>query len=136
MVKKVRTVGCFLEYNGKFLILHRMPHESQGDRWGLPAGKVDEGESEIDTMLREIEEETGYKPKKDELEFIKTIVWNFPEKTVEFITFRIKLNNKINVKLNPNEHQAYKWVTPKECYAMKNLIHGFHDLLEKMGYVK
>lgn len=40
------------------------------------------------------------------------------------------LDKEINIQLNPNEHQAYQWMTPQEAYAKKDLVHGSHDLLE------
>jgi 8-oxo-dGTP pyrophosphatase MutT (NUDIX family) len=132
----LRVVGCFIEYKGKFIILHRLPDKSQGDTWGLPAGKVDEGESDIVAIVREIKEETNLDVKEDKLEFLVKCVWQFPEKTVEFPAYRLKLQNKVKITHQPNEHDEYKWVTPEECYSMKNLTHGFHDLLEKTGYIK
>ena len=136
MVKKTKTVGCFLEYEDKFIILHRVPHESQPNTWGLVAGTPDKDEEDAQAMLREIEEETSYKPKKDELKLLGSWTWHFPEKSVEFVTFRIKLKDKIKIKLDPNEHKDYRWVTAEECYARKDLIHGFHDLLKLVGYIK
>ena len=126
---RIRTVGCFIIYKNKFLILHRKPEKSQGGKWGLPAGKVNKRESDKKAILREIREETGYKAKPKELEFLLERLWEFKDKIVEFPTYRLRLNKKIKVKHNPDEHQGYKWVTPKQCYKMKNLIHGFHDLL-------
>ncbi len=33
---KSKAVGCFLEHEGRFLILQRRPEEHQGEKWGLP----------------------------------------------------------------------------------------------------
>jgi len=29
--RKIRTTGCFMEYDGKFVILHRYPDRPDGD---------------------------------------------------------------------------------------------------------
>ncbi len=131
---KIRVAGCFLEHDGKFLILHRFSHKSQGGKWGLPAGKVEKGEADKDAVIREVAEETGFHIPLDQLEFLKEITWDFPEKIVEFVVYRADLKLPIQVKLNENEHQDFAWVTAKECYARNDLMHGVHDLLEKMGY--
>lgn len=46
----------------------RIPHWLHGGGWmlELPAGKVDEGETPEQCIVREIEEEIGYRPKKVE----------------------------------------------------------------------
>ena len=134
--RKIRTTGCFMEYDGKFVILHRYPDRPDGDTWGLPAGKVDADETDEQTILREIKEETGYNAVKEELEFLGDYVFGFPDLYLEFPTYRLKLKQPIDVKHKLDEHVGYKWVTGEECYAMPNLIRGFHDLLERTGYVK
>lgn len=63
----MRIVGCFLEYDSKFVILLRHSHKPSGDTWGLPAGKVEAGEDDKTALLRELREETGYKADESEL---------------------------------------------------------------------
>ena len=131
---KMRVAGCIMEYNNKFLILYRKPNKPNGDTWGLPAGKVDNGETDEQAIVREIYEETGYKANLDELELLGEFRFNFPDYIVDFPTFRIKLKQQFNVAHKPDEHEDYKWVTKEECNALPNLIYGFRELLEKIGY--
>ncbi|MBT5023040.1 NUDIX domain-containing protein [Candidatus Woesearchaeota archaeon] len=136
MTSKIRTVGCILEFDRKLVLLHRPDHKSQGGKWGLVAGKAEPGESEEKTIIREIKEETGYNANESELEFLGSWNWHFDEKIVEFPVFRIKLKEKIDVKIDPNEHDEFRWVTPTQAYAMPDLVHGVHDLFELLGWVK
>jgi len=131
----IRTVGCFLQYKNTFLILHRQPHKADGDMWGLPAGKVELGETDEQTILLELAEETGYHATKDQLEFLGQYDWDFPEFYLEFPTYRITLDTLIDISHQPDEHSEYRWVTAQECYSMTNLIRGFHQLLELTGHV-
>lgn len=125
-----------MEYDGKFIIMHRNPDVYEANKYGLVAGKVDKGESDIQAMLKEIQQETGYEAKQDELEFLGEYRWEHPEKIYDFVTYSIKLKEKIKVRLKRDEHQGYLWVTPEECYARNDLIHDFHKLLRDVGYVK
>ncbi len=79
MIKKLRVVGCFMEYEGKFIILHRQPNIKQGNKYGLVAGRVHENETDKQAMLREMKEETGYNAKEEELELIDEYEWKYPE---------------------------------------------------------
>ena len=124
-----------MEYDGKFLILRRHPEKKQGGTWGLPAGKVDAGEDDAQSAAREIYEETGYQTKTGELELLGAYPFEFPEYDVTFPTYRIRLQKPLDVKLQPSEHTEFRWVTAEECYAMKDLIYGFHELLVLTGYI-
>jgi len=56
-ISRFEIVSCYVEHDGKILILHRQNHKPQGNTWGLPAGKIDDNEDKIEAMLREIFEE-------------------------------------------------------------------------------
>lgn len=130
----VRVVGAFIEHDGKFLILRRRPDD--GDCWGLPAGGVDEGETDSQAAVREIFEETGYRVEEAELEYVTQVDSEYPDYLCEFHTFRLRLAKPIEVKHNPDEHTGCKWVTPEECYVMTDLIKGFHELIVLAGYIR
>jgi 8-oxo-dGTP pyrophosphatase MutT (NUDIX family) len=64
-------VGCYLQHDGKFVLLHRHAHKSNGDTRGLPAGKTDEGEARSSAMRRELREETGIDVPEDKLPYLR-----------------------------------------------------------------
>ena len=125
-----------MEYERKFLVLHRQMNKPDGNTWGLVAGKVNSGESDETSILREIKEETGYNASRNELESLGDYVYDFPDLSLEFPTYRLVLKQPVEIKLKPSEHTEYKWVTPEECLAMPDTIRGLDkDLLEWAGYV-
>ena len=133
----MRIVGCFLEFEGKFVILLRHSHKPQGDTWGLPGGKVEPGESDQDAITRELVEETGYVAKPSELELLGTYGFTLPnDKAMSYVTHRIKLEEPHLVTLEESAHAEFKWVSAEECFARTDLIHDFHNLLKLVGYVK
>jgi 8-oxo-dGTP diphosphatase len=130
----MRIVGCFLEFDGKFLILLRHVHKPNGGTWGLPAGKVEPGESDEAAIIRELSEETGYQAKANELEHLGDFEFK-EESPYIFSTFRIKLKAKPKTILEDSSHQAVNWVDAKTCSQIPNLIHDLNDLLGLVGYI-
>lgn len=131
-----RSAGCLIEYDGKFLILRRKSDRPEGGTWGPPGGKIEGGETDIEAVLREIKEETGLDADLEKLEPLGKWNRSLPNGLLRYSAFRVRLNSSFGVKIKEDEHAEYKWVTPDECHAMKNLIHGFHELLESIGYAK
>lgn len=132
----MKVVGCFLEYNGKFVLLYRQAHKPDGNTWGLPSGKVEADESEIEAVQRELFEETGYKATQDEVELLGS--YDFISTTgqpFEYITYRVKLGNHHEVVIEEQAHEKAIWVTVEEADQMDDLIHGLHDLFRYVGIV-
>jgi len=128
----MRVVGCFVEFEDKLLVLLRHPEHNQGNRWGLPAGRVKEGESDLEAMRRVLKEETGIEGV--ELEFVAD--FPFPELNIDFPTFRVRFTEKPEIKINLSSHLEYMWITHQEYYDRKDVVHGIHDLLERANYIK
>jgi 8-oxo-dGTP diphosphatase len=132
----MRIAGCFLEYEGKFLILYRHSHKPDGDTWGLAGGKVEDGESDKTAVLRELEEETGYKAEASELEHLGD--YDFVSSTnrpYTYCAYRVQLRDPHDVQLEESAHAEYRWVTAAECDALTDLIPGFHSLLRLTKYI-
>jgi 8-oxo-dGTP pyrophosphatase MutT (NUDIX family) len=133
----MRVAGCFLEHQGKFVILYRHSHKPDGDTWGLPGGKVEQGESDEAAILRELAEETGYKASDSELEHIGDFDFVSPRGTpYTYVTFRVALGREHSVQLERSAHAEYRWVTAEECDALPNLITDFDTLLRLTGHIQ
>jgi len=112
-VEKVKSCG-FLIYRTrpeKAILLMRHPH-----RWDLPKGHVDEGETNLQCALRELEEETGIRLEHLRIEegfkykdryTVTTKRGNKKRKTL--IMYLAELIE--DVEIVPTEHEGFEWVT-------------------------
>lgn len=130
----LRVVGCFLEYEGRFLLLHRHTHKPDGDTWGLPAGKVEIGESDESAVLRELREETGYRASLSELEYLREDPFHYHSGSVMFVIYKVVLREPHDVCLEQKAHSEYRWVTPWEGSRLP-LINGLRLVLRFVNYI-
>ncbi len=74
----IQTTLCYLERDGAYLMLHRTKKEGDinRDKWIGIGGKFEEAESPEECALREIEEETGLRPRDLRYRGIVTFVSN------------------------------------------------------------
>ncbi|MHA1229552.1 MAG: bis(5'-nucleosyl)-tetraphosphatase [Candidatus Helarchaeota archaeon] len=107
--------------------------------WSFPKGNIEKGESLIETVKREIKEETGI----NDLKFVK----NFKE-TIQYFYFlnNVKIFKKVifflaetntnDVKIS-YEHIGYKWATYSEALKllsydnMKKILKKAHKRITK-----
>lgn len=117
------TVTFLIEFKSKFLLISRGKDEDNfPSLWAFPGGKCEIGETIIDTLRREILEETNLEI-LEEGKFLNTYYF---KKSVG-VTFYVKAKND-NVILS-DEIVDYVWVETLEDLRKYNCIPGIHNHL-------
>lgn len=88
----------------RFLYLLRTDSKNPGN-WGIPGGKIEEGETLYEGIERECLEEIGFFPTEPKLIPIQ----KFVNKNFTYHTFFCELQEEFIPKLN-DEHCGYAWV--------------------------
>lgn len=126
------VVTVYIEYNDQILLLHRQNNKSQGNRWGLPGGKVEKNETPLQAVIREAKEETGIDISNQTIEMLKSVFVEYDEKN-HFIyhAFRTQMQaDPGEVKINFNEHKGFTWVTPTDAIKMDMLQDGVASVVK------
>ena len=126
---KFDCIGCVVENSGEILLLHRQDHKPQGNTWGIPSGKIDEGESLEETLEREVFEETGIKIGADDTKYHGGLYVRFDNYDFIYHLYHINIKFYPKIVISSSEHKNYKWVEPKKSLDM-DLIEDLDGCLE------
>lgn len=118
------TVLCLLHQNGQYLLQDRVKKDWQG--FTLPGGHVETGESIVDAVVREMQEETGLTIKNPRLSGVK----HFPIKEGRYIVFLFEAT-EYEGELCSSEEGRMHWI-PVEELDHVNLVNDFQDLVDVM----
>jgi len=97
-------VFFYAQNTKRFLYLLRNDPKNIGN-WGIPGGKIEEGETLLDGVTRECMEEIGYFPADSKLIPIQKFINN----KFVYHTFFCKIENEFIPILN-DEHSGYSWI--------------------------
>lgn len=109
-----------------------------GGRWDFPKGGVEEGESELQTVLREVEEETGLKDIKILPGFRKVIEYFYRRDGKNIhkqVAYLLASTPTDRVKIS-FEHQGFGWFRFEEAVDKASYGNSKLTLKEAEGFVR
>ena len=129
-IPQVQATGCYLEVDGKLLLLQRANHKSEPGLWGVPAGKLEENEAAEEGARRELFEETGIEIEGTfRMQPLGALYIIKSDIAYIYHMFKVPMNEAAKVRLS-NEHQDYKWASAKDLEEMP-LMAGARESLQK-----
>ena len=114
----------------KFLIIRQ--HDNC---WGFPKGHVEENETEEETAIREIKEETNIDVEIDN-NFRRVITYSPKEGVIKDVVFFIGNAISDDLKIDPNELLEAKWVGKdevKQYFNYKENNYVYQEALKYLG---
>lgn len=109
--------------------------QSRNGNWSFPKGHVEEGETEIQTAMREVLEEVGLKIKPME-GFRETIHYNPRPNVNKDVVYFIARSKIGRVKLQKEEVADYKWVRPEQAFKILSFVNDKEVLTKALDYIE
>ena len=97
--------------NGKILCMQRgqSKHDYLTHKYEFPGGKLEKGETALDSLIREFEEELGANLSSSRIEPFGDLMYTYPDFTVKINFFRI-FDDDFHFEMR--EHTDYVWACP------------------------
>lgn len=122
----VQASAAIVHNDGYILVTRRHPSKTQGGMWEFPGGGSRAGEEAVDTLCRELEEETGICADRNKVQFLDTV---FYEPYHLFLhIYRVESQVKMNeLKLQESEVTQAMFVRPEELAIMVPMLASMHQ---------
>jgi phosphoglycolate phosphatase len=115
--RPVATVGALIhDENGRVLMIRT---HKWGNRWGIPGGKIERGETSVDALRREIREETGLELGDIQFALVQDCI-DSPEfmRPEHFLLLNyVARATSTAVQLN-DEAEEFLWLSPADALAL------------------
>ena len=100
------VVAALIWDQDKFMICQRPPHKTRGLLWEFVGGKVEQGETKEQALIRECQEELAVT--LDVGAIFMDVVHEYPDLTVHLTLFNASIRKGTPQKL---EHNDIRWIT-------------------------
>lgn len=124
-MKTIRVVAAVIRKGDAIFATARGYGEFKG-QWEFPGGKVEEGETPQQALIREIEEELDTEIEVGEL--IQTVEYDYPNFHLSMDCFWAVVKTG---KLVLKEAEAARWLTKEELDSV-NWLHADIDLIQRL----
>jgi len=101
-----KGAGILFTDGKSMLLLKRAKGTDNANKWGLPGGKTESGESDIAAAIRETKEETGL----DKIPGHRIDSFVSVDGRHRFVTFLYRVNEQFQDVSLSDEHSDWKWV--------------------------
>ena len=135
-----KSCGLVVFNKNNILLLKYSNNKEQGEggHWDFPKGHVEPNETEIETALRELEEETGINQVELVDNFRHSINYTFfrkskpiPKEVVFFLASTIEKEVRLS-----HEHIDYAWLSFEEAIAKLTYENARNILKKTIPYIK
>ena len=125
MYRLIRVVAAIIIENGSFFATQR-GYGAWKDWWEFPGGKIEEGETPEEALVREIKEELDTLVSVDE--FLMTVEYDYPE---FHLSMGCYLCSVISGQLTLLEHESARWLPLSDPWQVKWLPSDI-EVVEKL----
>ena len=109
-LKKEKSCGCIILKNKKVLLVY----EKNRNFWGFPKGHMENGETEIETALREVKEEVGLDVEIDK-ERRYTLNYVIRDEIDKTTVLYIAKSKNDEIIMQENEIENIRWCSFEEA---------------------
>ena len=103
------VVAALIRDNDKFMICQRPAHKARALLWEFVGGKVEQGETKEQALIRECREELNVLLSVSDV--FMDVVHEYPDLTVHLTLFNATISEGEPQKI---EHNDIQWITPSE----------------------
>ena len=105
----VEVVAALIWQGEKFMICQRPTHKARGLLWEFVGGKVEQGETKVQALIRECKEELDVLLSVGDV--FMDVVHEYPDITVHLTLFNATIAEGVPQKI---EHNDIQWISPSE----------------------
>ena len=122
-MKATEVVAALIWKNNKFMICQRPAHKARGLLWEFVGGKMEQGETKVQALIRECKEELNILLSVGDV--FMEVMHEYPDITVHLTLFNATIAEGKPRKL---EHNDIRWILPSEipnyefCPADKEIL--------------
>ena len=129
-MKIVLVSSCILLKKNKILTTKRPADKPFPHYWEFPGGKLENGESFYDAIIRELEEELGIKVKSKDLSIIDNVSHSYELNSI--VIMAVFCIRKWTGIVEAKEGQQIQWLTAVDLCKVK-FLEGSKTILDKIN---